>query len=187
MSKSQFDATLDKFRDTILQIEVRYHEQEHASDLLKQCRKLLTRLESETMNAESPSKEQDYIDTILACKMQLQSYSLINDQREELFLGAEPAIDPPTDQDDEIGSREAAAPPPSSLSRDSNRRSNDLVRNALRTMHETEEIGQEIGKQLQKNRETLEHTRGNVKGLQDMTGQANNMLTSMIKRSKRWF
>ncbi|CAJ1954391.1 unnamed protein product [Cylindrotheca closterium] len=173
---SRFDETLEKFRDLIMQIEVRYHEEENASDLLKKCRKLMTKLESETMNAEDASQEQEYIDTVLACKMQLQSYSLINDQRDELFVGANTTPQTPAARRD--------GPPSSS---DPLSRQNDMVRNALQTMRETEEIGEEIGQELHRNRERLQNTKGNVTRIQDMTGQANNMLTSMIKRSKRWF
>lgn len=172
---SNFDEILGKFRDLIRQIEIRYHDKENASDLLKKCRRLMTKLERETMNAEGASHEQECIDTVLACKMQLQSYSLINDQRDELFFGA-------VTQKRQSGARDGPpsdGPPAGKQS--------DLVRNALRTMLETEEIGLEIGKELHKNREKLQSAKGNVDQLQEMTGQANNMLTSMIRRSKRWF
>lgn len=171
---SRFDEILENFRDLIMQIEVRYHDKENASDLLKKCRKLLTKLEAETMDAQDTSREQEYIDTVLACKMQLQSYSLINDQRDELFSDAYA-------QQQNLG-REG--PPTTKGSR---ARQNDMVRNALQTMRETEEIGQEIGKELHKNREVLQSAKSNTNQIQEMTGQANNMLTSMIKRSKRWF
>mmetsp|Transcript_40416 Transcript_40416/g.97554 ORF Transcript_40416/g.97554 Transcript_40416/m.97554 type:complete len:177 (-) Transcript_40416:5-535(-) len=174
---SRFDEILEKFRDLIMQIEVRYHDKENASDLLKKCRKLMTKLESETMNAEDSSQEQEYIDTVLACKMQLQSYSLINDQRDELFFGAD------TTNAQQTPGRDG----PPSNDRVGRQRQNDMVSNALQTMRETEEIGQEIGKELHKNREKLQGTKGNVNRIQEMTGEANNMLTSMIRRSKRWF
>lgn len=171
---SHFDEILEEFRDLIMQIEVRYHDKKNASDLLKKCRKQISKLESETMNAEDASREQECIDIVLACKMQLESYSLINDQRDELFFGAN------TSQQRQSG-RDG---PPSShpISRQ-----NETIRNALQTMRETEEIGQEIGKELHKNREKIQNTKGNVNRLQEMTGQANSMLSSMIRRSKRWF
>jgi hypothetical protein len=122
----------------------------------------------EARDTRNESMKQERLDIAKACKMQLESYSLINGKK-ELFFAADTQTGRMGAQQDQVA------------------RQNERLKGALQTLNETEEIGMEMGKELDKNREKLENTKGNVNRLSDMTGQANNMLTSMIKRSKRWF
>lgn len=165
---SSFDRYSSDFRDHIRQIELRFHSKDDAADLVKQCEDLLLQMRMEASDTRNESLKQERKDTLTACKMQLESYSTINGKK-ELFFAAET-------QTERMGSQQHQVA-----------RQNERLKNALHSLNETEEIGTEMGKELDKNREKLENTKSNVDRLSDMTGQANNMLTSMIKRSKRWF
>eukprot|EP00978_Attheya_sp_CCMP212_P031322 scaffold117941_cov60-Attheya_sp.AAC.4 len=63
-------------------------------------------------------------------------------------------------------------------------RQNQSLERARQIMADTEEIAFEVSEELLNNRETLETSQSRAAELNDMTGQANQILTRM---NKRWF
>mmetsp|Transcript_18057 Transcript_18057/g.32738 ORF Transcript_18057/g.32738 Transcript_18057/m.32738 type:complete len:203 (-) Transcript_18057:62-670(-) len=63
-------------------------------------------------------------------------------------------------------------------------RQNQTLERARQIMADTEEIAFEVSEELLNNRETLETSQRRAAELNDMTGQANQILTRM---NKRWF
>eukprot|EP00980_Cylindrotheca_fusiformis_P022335 scaffold9191_cov114-Cylindrotheca_fusiformis.AAC.30 len=165
---SSFDRYSSDFRDLIRQIEQRFHSESDASDLVKQCKDLILQMKMEARDTRNGSTKQERLDVLKACKMQLESYSIINEKK-ELFFAAENQTKRMGNQQDQLAEQ------------------NKRLQNALQSLNETEEVGTEMGKELDKNREKIENTQANVNRLSALTGRANNMLTSMIRRSKRWF
>jgi hypothetical protein len=165
---STFDKYSAEFRQVVRQIGERFHVQEDAADLVKRCDDVLLQMRIESRDTSNESLKKERNDIIKACKMQLESYVVINDKK-ELFFVSETQQDRMKSQQDQLASQ------------------NERLINALQSLNESEQIGTEMTKELDKNREKIESAQGNTNGLKAMMGQADGILSGMIKRSKRWF
>jgi methyl-accepting chemotaxis protein len=63
-------------------------------------------------------------------------------------------------------------------------RQNETLQQALRSIQETEAIGQEISQELNSNRARLESSRNHVSQLSSLTSQAHGIMNRMIKRKR---
>lgn len=165
---SSFDKYSTEFREKIREIDQRFHDKGDAADLVKQCEDLVLQMRIEARDTSNDSLKRERLDVLMACKMQLESYVVINDKK-ELFFAADTQKERLESQQDQLAKQ------------------NERLRDALQSLNETEQIGTEMGKELEKNREKIENAQANTTKLQSIVGEAHGIISGMIKRSKRWF
>jgi hypothetical protein len=184
------------------------------NDLVYQATSLLKNVWIEAKGVSwqnDPALRQEMMDIYKACQMQLETYVVLSDHHEEL-LGKNGAKDMPKSKRKSLTSGTNDTTAFSSLSNDPTplwdqshidnyhhndrhaniqanthgkvSKQNSRLKDALRSLRETEELAHEITGELDLQRSTLESTRSSMNSVKDMTQQAKGLLQSM---NKKWW
>ena len=218
----EFDRWREKFSSTIKEIEISISESNDATKLIRKATSILSNkmaLEIHNLNAtdndndnsnnDQSGLKQELMDIYNACKMQIETYKILNEQKEILFQNANtntksksttmPSI---TGSSSSSSSSSSSPSLPSSSSssllfgnsarnsvRDNInantqgrvRKQNSQLQDALRSINESEEIANEINQDLYRQRDTLETTQSRLQQFSSITGHAKGILKNMNK------
>lgn len=161
---------------------------------------------------KDPALRQEMMDIYKACQMQLETYQTLSDQQEDSMDGKVMTSTERRKSKTSINTANAtntaertSETDPSLLwdqrymdnyHQNSKRaniqantqgrvsQQNSRLKDALRSLRETEEIAQEINGELDKQRATLHSTQSSINAVKDMTQQAKGLLKSM---NKKWW
>ena len=190
-----FDFWMDEYSSKIKDIENALHQEDSdTTDLVHAATKILRNLHSEARGiskSKDPALRQEMMDVYKACKMQLETYRQICDQK---GLFQQQQQQQQHNQSSSSAAQSSAVPSASFLWNNNTQRAqvqantqgrvaqqNSTLQSAMQSLRESEEISQEIMGELRGQRETLEHTRSSMNSMKDMTQQAKGLLMSMNK------
>jgi len=215
IERKEFDRWKDKFSFTIQEIEKNLSESNDATKLIrKACSILTNKMASEIKkfsdnnnpsNNHQQAMKQNLVDIYSACKMQIDTYKILNEQKEILF------------QNETASSNETATPSRSSITSSTTsssspsssplfnstttnnnnnhnirdninantqgrvRKQNSQLQDALKSISESEQVAKEITNDLYRQRESLETTQSRLQQFSSVTEQAKGLLKSMNK------
>jgi hypothetical protein len=179
-----FDFWKDEFTSAVQQIEVAFHERKDATELVQRASSILRTLALEARNTSNhPALKQERVDIYKACKMQIETYTILNEQK-ELFQLSTPSASSSTMPTNTRNSGNKCIEQIQTRTQGQVTRQNSQLQAALRSLKESEEIAQEITGELLGQRETLERTQGSMEKMRGMTEQARVLLKSM---NRKWW
>mmetsp|Transcript_22791 Transcript_22791/g.25384 ORF Transcript_22791/g.25384 Transcript_22791/m.25384 type:complete len:210 (+) Transcript_22791:44-673(+) len=191
IGRKEFDRWKEKFSSTIQQIEKSLTESNDATKLIRKAYSILSNKMASEIKKFSDSNnhqqaiKQDLVDIYSACNMQIDTYKILNEQKEILF------------QNEIASTNETVTLSRSSItpsSYDNNirdnvnantqgrvRKQNSQLQDALKSISESEQVAKEITNDLYRQRESLETTQGRLQQFSSVTEQAKGLLKSMNK------
>jgi Snare region anchored in the vesicle membrane C-terminus len=214
-----FDYWKDEFSSKIQEIEAAMHQDPEddsarkTKKLIKQATKLLPNLLQETQSVSKrndPALRQELLDIYQACRMQLETYQLLQEQQMRTMDKMPRSKDSISSSSSSSRQQSDAAASKSELwdhdtmeqrynshgasslqrhqvqtnTRDKVSSQNTRLQDALRSLKESQEVASEITGELHSQRAILENTQNNMNSMKDMTQQAKGLLKSM---NKKWW
>jgi hypothetical protein len=181
-----FDYWKDEYTSVIREIETALHEQKDTTELIEHASSILPNLALEARNVSSskrPALKRELMDIYKACKMQLETYQTLNEQKELFQLSSSNATS--SSSSSSVGGTSSGKRGQIQANTQGQvLKQNSQLQAALRSIKESEELAKEITSELHGQRETLETTKGRMSTMKDMTTHAKGLVKSI---SKPWW
>jgi hypothetical protein len=183
-----FDFWKDEFTSVVREIEAALHQQDDATELVQRASSILPNLVLEVRNVSNdPPLKQELMDIYRACKMQLETYQTLNEQKELFQLSRSTKNGTTTSRRDGNSSGGGSSSKREQIEARTQGRvakQNSQLQAALRSLKESEEIAREITGELHQQRGTIQRAQGRMSTMKDMTQQAKGIVKSM---NKKWW
>lgn len=196
------EATMHKRADTSSNVDYMNHT---ASESIRKASSILSKLSSvakDVSETEQPALKQELLDIYKACKMQLKSYKSLHKQTElfqdtntthstsiamatsertDLFANRTTDSSKYNNTSGSASSTEDFRDQITSNTQGRLGQQNSRIRDALRSLKESEQVAQEISGELIGQRDTLQTTQGRLDQFSSMNEHSKNLLDSMNK------